>query len=63
MIPRIIHQLWLGNLEPPTSLMDSCKNKHKENFEYIRWSESEIKRRNLKLDLRQGLLLIPNTES
>lgn len=51
MIPRIIHQLWIGESDPPIYLMDSCKNKHKENFEYIRWSESEIKKRGLKLDL------------
>ena len=42
MIPKIIHQIWIGNLEPPVSLMDSWKNKHPD-FKYILWDEEKIR--------------------
>ena len=45
-IPKIIHQIWIGPKPPPTKLMDTWKNKHiKEGFEYIRWTEDELKKR------------------
>ena len=46
MIPKIIHQLWIGPKVAPTKFMDSWRDKHPE-FEYIRWSEAEIKSRRL----------------
>jgi GT2 family glycosyltransferase len=48
MIPKIIHQLWIGPKDPPTKFMDSWKDKHPD-YEYIRWSESVIKSRGLHL--------------
>ena len=42
MIPKTIHQIWIGNLEPPISLMNSWKNKN-PNFKYILWDEHRIR--------------------
>jgi len=46
MIPKIIHQLWIGPNEPPTKPMDTWKDKHPD-FEYIRWNEEEFIKRNM----------------
>jgi len=46
MIPKIIHQLWIGPKVAPTKFMDSWRDKHPD-FEYIRWSEAEFKSRGL----------------
>lgn len=48
-IPKIIHQLWIGPKPRPSKFMDTWKDKHPD-FEYIWWSESEIKNRGLKLE-------------
>lgn len=48
MIPKIIHQIWIGPKPAPTKLMDTWKDKHPD-FEYIRWSEAEMKKRDLPL--------------
>ena len=48
MIPKIIHQIWIGPKPAPTKFMDTWKNKNPE-FTYIRWNEEEIKTRLLKL--------------
>lgn len=48
MIPKIIHQLWIGPKVPPTKFMDTWKDKHPD-FEYIRWSESELNTRGMPL--------------
>lgn len=48
MIPKIIHQLWIGPKEPPTKHMDTWKHMNPD-FEYIRWNEAELIKRNLKL--------------
>ena len=51
-IPKIIHQLWIGPKSPPTKFMDTWKNKHeKEGFEYIRWTEEEMKKRGFESKL------------
>ena len=42
MIPKTIHQIWIGNLEPPVSLMNSWKNKN-PGFKYILWDEERIR--------------------
>lgn len=47
-IPKIIHQLWIGNKPAPTNMMNTWKEKNPE-FEYIFWNEDEIKKRNLQL--------------
>lgn len=44
-IPKIIHQLWIGPKEPPTKHMDTWKHMNPE-FEYIRWTEEELQKRN-----------------
>lgn len=45
-IPKIIHQLWIGPKTPPNKFMNTWKDKHeKEGFEYIRWTEAEMKKR------------------
>ena len=43
-IPRIIHQIWIGPKPAPTKFMDTWKDKHPD-FEYIRWTENEMKKR------------------
>jgi hypothetical protein len=43
-IPKIIHQLWIGNKSAPIKLMNTWKEKNPE-FEYIFWNEKEIKKR------------------
>lgn len=43
-IPRIIHQLWIGPKPSPDKLMDSWRDKNPD-YEYIRWSESELEKR------------------
>ena len=48
MIPRIIHQIWIGPKPAPNKLMETWKEKHPD-FEYIRWSEEEIKKRQMPL--------------
>ena len=45
-IPKIIHQIWIGPLNPPTKLMQTWKDKHPD-FEYILWTESEIEKRGM----------------
>ena len=45
MIPKIIHQLWIGDKPSPTTFMDTWRDKNPD-FEYIRWNEQEIKERN-----------------
>lgn len=48
IIPKILHQIWIGDKEPPSKLMATWKEKH-PNFEYILWNESEIARRQLNI--------------
>lgn len=49
MIPKIIHQIWIGNNNEPTKFMNTWKNKNPE-FEYIKWNEEELKNRNIRLE-------------
>jgi len=58
MIPKIIHQIWIGPKPAPTNLMNSWKNKHPD-FEYILWNEEEIQKRQLVLSCDQQIALIP----
>jgi len=41
MIPRIIHQIWIGNLPRPTKMMETWRNKHPE-FEYQLWTDEHM---------------------
>ena len=54
MIPKIVHQLWIGKKPPPTKFMDTWKNKNPD-FEYIRWNEEEISKRNLKIECTERI--------
>ena len=49
MIPKIIHQLWIGPKPAPTNHMDTWKNMNPD-FEYIRWSEEELMKRDMKIE-------------
>ena len=49
MIPKIIHQIWIGDNNEPTKFMNTWKNKNPE-FEYIKWNEEELKNRNITLE-------------
>ena len=46
MIPKILHQLWIGPHPAPLSMMATWKDKH-PHYEYILWTESEIQRRGM----------------
>ena len=46
MIPKIIHQIWIGPRPAPEKLMATWKEKN-PSFEYIRWSEKEFEARQL----------------
>lgn len=49
VIPKLIHQLWIGPKPAPTNFMDSWINKN-PGFKYIRWNEEEIKKRGIKFE-------------
>ena len=49
MIPKILHQLWIGEKPAPTNFMNTWKEKNPD-FEYIRWNEEEIQNRQLQLE-------------
>ena len=48
VIPKIIHQIWIGPKPRPSKFMDTWKNKHPD-YEYIFWNEYEICKRGLEL--------------
>ena len=48
MIPKILHQIWIGPKEPPIKLMKTWKEKHPE-FRYILWNEEELQRSGIRL--------------
>ena len=54
MIPKILHQLWIGPKPAPTKFMDTWKDKNPD-FEYIRWNEEEIQKRGLQLECTQRI--------
>lgn len=45
MIPKIIHQLWIGSKPAPTKFMNTWRDKNPE-FKYMRWHEKEINNHN-----------------
>lgn len=53
-IPKIIHQLWIGNKPPPINLMNTWKDKHPD-FEYIFWNEAELIKRNFHSQLKNKI--------
>jgi GT2 family glycosyltransferase len=58
MIPKIVHQIWIGPKPPPTNLMKTWKEKH-PGFEYILWTEKEIEHRRLQLSCIDKINMIP----
>lgn len=54
MIPKIIHQLWIGDKEPPTVPMNTWKDKHPD-FEYIRWNEEEFIKKDMKFECQNRI--------
>lgn len=46
-IPKIIHQIWIGNKIKPDFCLNSWKEKHPD-YIYILWTEEEIKKRNMQ---------------
>ena len=49
IIPKIIHQIWIGPKPRPSRFMDTWTAKHPD-FEYISWSESELAKRSMVLE-------------
>jgi len=58
MIPKILHQIWIGPKPAPTNLMKTWKEKHPD-FEYILWTEQEIENRHLQLSCLDKINVIP----
>jgi hypothetical protein len=58
MIPKILHQIWIGSKPAPTNLMKTWKEKHPD-FEYILWTEKEIEARRLQLTCIDKINMIP----
>ncbi len=42
MIPKIIHQLWIGEIARPYKIMDKWQEMHPD-YEYIMWNEEKLK--------------------
>ena len=49
VIPKIIHQLWIGPKPRPSKFMATWKEKHPD-YEYIMWNEEEIRNQCLHLE-------------
>ena len=50
-IPKIIHQIWIGNKEPPQWCIDSWKINYLQKFpewKYKLWTETEIEKLQMK---------------
>jgi len=58
MIPKIIHQIWIGDKPAPTNLMKTWKEKHPD-FEYIFWNEKELQARQFPLSCMEQINAIP----
>ena len=54
MIPKILHQLWIGPKNPPLNMMNTWKEKH-PGFEYIFWNEDEIEKRNMTFQCQKEI--------
>ena len=53
-IPKIIHQLWIGNKPSPIKLMDTWKEKNPD-FEYIFWNEKEFENREMVFKCKEKI--------
>ena len=61
IIPKILHQIWIGNKSPPIKLMNTWKEKNPD-YEYIFWNEKEIMDRNMEFKCIDQINLIPGIE-
>jgi mannosyltransferase OCH1-like enzyme len=52
--PKIIHQIWIGDKIGPTKHMDTWRDNN-PTFEYIRWNEEEINKRNMIFDCQNKI--------
>lgn len=56
LIPKIIHQLWIGPKPPPTKFMKTWKDKHEAlGYEYIFWNEKELIKRGFVSQLQNKI--------
>ncbi len=53
-IPKIIHQIWIGDKPAPTKFMNTWRDKNPD-FEYIRWNEEEFIKRDFKIQLKEKI--------
>ena len=58
LIPKIIHQIWIGTNPCPTNLLKTWKEKH-PHFEYILWTEAELEKRQIQLECTTQIEMIP----
>ena len=59
-IPKIIHQIWIGSIPPPQNFLKTWREKHEKiGFEYILWTEEEMKKRNFHSKLLNKINKMP----
>jgi len=58
MIPKIIHQIWIGPKPAPTKFMNTWKEKHPD-FEYIFWNEQEFEKRGIVFECQDKIDMMP----
>ena len=56
-IPKIIHQIWIGDKPPPTNMMYTWKKKNPD-FEYIFWNEAELVKRGIEFKSTRQINMI-----
>lgn len=56
-IPKIIHQIWIGDKPPPTNLLRTWKDKNPD-FEYIFWNEAELVKRGMNFKCSRQINMI-----
>ncbi len=61
-IPKIIHQIWIGDKEMPVEEMKSIKELN-NNYEYILWTEEEIKKRFMMFECTQQINIITDVRA
>jgi mannosyltransferase OCH1-like enzyme len=54
MIPKIIHQIWIGDKVKPQLFLDSFKHMHPD-YEYILWDDKEIEKRNMIFECQKQI--------
>jgi hypothetical protein len=54
MIPKILHQIWIGPLPAPSTHMKTWQDKHPD-FEYIYWTETEFEKRGIQFQCQSKI--------